>query len=433
MLNLPGKFYKDPIHKEISFDKKFSWIFDLTNTPEFKRLASINQLGVSHGLFPGATATRFSHCLGTYEITRRFIQNIDSPSINLKDVEVVLIAALLHDIGHGPASHCFEEYMSDIEQNEKVFQHEIFSQKLILNPKGKISEILVKNNLDPKRVANLLFGFNEKNRNRMWMQQLVSSELDADRIDYLLRDSYYTGANYGVIDAQLLIRWALFDETTARIFYSRRAIPLLENFLISRYHMYENVYWNVKSIAATWQVRAIFALLKEKILQNEIKIKDPFFNNTIYQILIEKNLDNVNLDDFILLNDHSFYAIIDSLKQLNDKVLSTFVKAYIAGENSFEVLWFESEKKRDIAYKKYYRKYIEKYQSLLKFFLRKVEFCMKDIYSPKNDSKRIWVEKNRTKICDLLELSPLISSIVRQNSIQKRTNFYLIYNNVFLD
>lgn len=433
MFALSGNFYKDPIHQEINFDNEFAWLFELTTTPEFHRLASINQLGLSYELFPGATATRFIHSLGTYEITRRILSSTNLWNTNRIKSSIVLAAALLHDIGHGPASHCFEEYMTDIDCHQQFFHHEFFSQKLILNPNGNVNKILQQNHVDPRQVADLLFASSNVVREAMWMQQLVSSELDADRIDYLLRDSYCTGANYGVIDPQLLIKWALFNESQQKIFYNRKAIPLLENFLISRYHMYENVYLNFKSITLVWQLRVVFSILRELLLNGELKLNDRIFNGTIYKILVDHDLDRVNLDDYILLNDHYFYSFINSLVDVQDKFLNQFVTAYVKGINLFKIIWFETEKERDAAYKRYYEKYQKKFSKQIKFLLAKINLKNTDIYMPKNDTQRIWVErKANNDLCDLLDLSPLIDAIVSKIS-KRKTNFYLIYSDYFFN
>ena len=138
-MNKQRKFFVDPILKEISFDNENYWMINLVNTPEFRRLSRIKQLGCSDIIFTSASHTRLSHCLGAYEITRRFINQLDLSIEHPYESKVLLCAALLHDLGHGPNSHAFEKYTG--------INHEEYTKKIILDKTTNIHKILVQNNL----------------------------------------------------------------------------------------------------------------------------------------------------------------------------------------------------------------------------------------------------------------------------------------------
>ena len=135
-------------------------MYKLLDTPEFKRLKNIKQLGLSALFFPGATHTRASHCLGAYEIMRQMLLNPSFKWISKTDRLTLLCAALLHDLGHGPHSHAFEDYFassfSGLSGHQRTFSHEHFSVQFIANERGSIAPILLKNNVDPLKVASLI-------------------------------------------------------------------------------------------------------------------------------------------------------------------------------------------------------------------------------------------------------------------------------------
>lgn len=177
MKNQTFRIYIDPILNEIVLNNKHSFINDLIHTKEFYRLGRIRQLGVTNIIFPSATHTRLSHSLGTYEITRRFINQLGLFKTHDYKAKHLLCAALLHDLGHGPNSHAFEKYTG--------INHEEYTKKIILDPSTNINKVLIKNKINPKLVTKIL----EERKNMDWATLLIDSQIDADRMDYLMRDS----------------------------------------------------------------------------------------------------------------------------------------------------------------------------------------------------------------------------------------------------
>lgn len=223
------KVFKDPVHRYVHVKDQLIW--ELINTPEFQRLRRIRQLGTTYMTFHGAEHSRFNHSLGVYEIMRRIIEKfMDQASWEEEDRLLCLSAALLHDIGHGPFSHSFE----------KVFDtdHEEWTQAIILG-ETKVNQILHKISSDfPQKVSEVI----GKTYDNKFIISLISSQIDVDRMDYLLRDAYYTGVNYGNFDIERILRVMRPHEEYAVIKHS--GMHAVEDYIMSRYQMYWQVYFH---------------------------------------------------------------------------------------------------------------------------------------------------------------------------------------------
>ncbi|WP_052663034.1 HD domain-containing protein [Mycoplasmoides pirum] len=389
------QFLKDPIHGEINFDDDTLWMYDILNTKEFKRLQDIKQLGLSIHTFPGASHTRASHCLGAYEVMRRILTKPSFKSISKNEKLILLCAALLHDLGHGPHSHAFEDYfLTSLDEDSKyLFHHEWFSVNLITNPKGEIAPILLKNNIDPNLVASLIQ--HDKKKNNLlpsWMTQLISSELDVDRIDYLLRDSYYTGTNYGYIDSRALIHWINFDSNKKCVSFSKKAIPIIENFLIGRYHMYQSVYLNEKTSLLVATLWFAFKRIKDLDFHN----KFDWNNNTELRDVLKiffanESVKKIDLDKYLFLTDSMFNSFLSTtyLKS-KDKILHKILESFFE-KNKYIMLLFDDFKIRDFEYKKFTN--LEN----AKYFVTKYEFPTKAFYSPNKNSSGITIFDDTSK------------------------------------
>lgn len=223
------KVFKDPVHRYIHVRDKLIW--DLIGTSEFQRLRRIKQLGTSYLTFHGAEHSRFNHSLGVYEIVRRIIDVFqDRPYWDNGERLLCLSAALLHDVGHGPFSHSFE----------KVFHldHEAWTRSIILGD-TEINKVLLKVDKDfPQKVADVI----EKTYENKLVVSLISSQIDADRMDYLQRDAYYTGVSYGHFDMERILRVMRPDEDQAVI--KKSGMHAVEDYIMSRYQMYWQVYFH---------------------------------------------------------------------------------------------------------------------------------------------------------------------------------------------
>ncbi len=220
------KEFYDPIHGFIGLT---STELKVVDHPLFQRLRHIRQLGNVYLVYPGADHTRFSHSLGVMHI-------IDKMAIKLRlepgDIKNLRMAALLHDIGHYPLSHTIESLMMSSYSDA---HHEIFGGLII--KKTSLKDILKDNGYEPEYIINIFQG---KEANPLFTA-LLHSELDADRIDYLLRDSFYTGVGYGKIDLDMIIRQMKVSDER-EVYIDRKAKFAIENYMIGRYHMYQAVY-----------------------------------------------------------------------------------------------------------------------------------------------------------------------------------------------
>ncbi len=237
--------FKDPIHKYIYVQDQLIW--DLINTKEFQRLRRIRQLGTSYLTFHGAEHSRFSHSLGVYEITRKIISQFERNQYESWPGEerlLCLCAALLHDIGHGPFSHSIEGVFG--------IHHEEWTIRMLLG-ETEVNRVLSRvSPVFPQKVAGVIAKTYEKEI----VVSLVSSQLDADRMDYLLRDAYFTGVNYGTFDLERILR--IVRPYKGRIVVKDSGMHAVEDYLMSRYQMYWQVYFHPVTRSAEVILNKIF-------------------------------------------------------------------------------------------------------------------------------------------------------------------------------
>lgn len=224
------KVFKDPIHKYIHVKDQLIW--DLIKTKEFQRLRRIKQLGTLYLSFHTAEHSRFGHSLGVYEIVRRMIDEsfVGREAWNNEDRPLALCAALLHDLGHGPFSHSFE----------KIFNtdHEAFTQAIITGG-TEVNEVLSRvSETFPQDVADVI---NKTHENKLVIS-MISSQIDADRMDYLQRDAYFTGVSYGTFDMERILR--LMRPSKKEVLIKESGMHAVENFIMSRYQMYWQIYFH---------------------------------------------------------------------------------------------------------------------------------------------------------------------------------------------
>jgi uncharacterized protein len=250
------KFLRDPIHGSIGFDKERErLIIDLVNTREFQRLRRIRQLGALFLTFHGAEHTRFTHSVGTAFMAKRMVDALKASgelARHGRSIErtrlVAIAAALLHDIGHGPFSHLYEKVFNDR-------RHEEWTRMIVRDRRGEIGRLLRRAGMTEEILAVY-----DRTSRHAFVSDIVSSQLDADRLDYLLRDSFMTGVAYGRYD----LEWILINLRLARrkkdprqrlALNAAKGYHAAEQFVIGRYLMYEQVYYHKTSRAAEQMIR----------------------------------------------------------------------------------------------------------------------------------------------------------------------------------
>lgn len=248
-----GKVFRDPIHRLIRIEREDEFVLALIDTPEFQRLRRIRQLGVSWLTYPGAEHSRFAHSLGVFNFVQRMIEVLrrrysgdEVGDYLTKHGQLVKAAALLHDIGHGPFSHMIERAFGSHAN------HESKTVDLIKDPEGEIGRVLNAHEISASDVADLI----QHTSSHSLLTDLVSSQLDADRMDYLLRDSYSTGVQYGLYDSEWLLNAMCVGRNPGNIegtdihrvwrlaLDERRGEKAAEQFILARAHMNEQVYFH---------------------------------------------------------------------------------------------------------------------------------------------------------------------------------------------
>lgn len=284
------KVFKDPVHRYVHVRDQIIW--DLIKTKEFQRLRRIKQLGTLYLAFHSAEHSRFNHSLGVYEIVRRMIDEIfmGRSAWNEKDRPLALCAALLHDLGHGPFSHCFE----------KIFDtdHEAYTQKIILGP-TEVNEVLSRVHPNfPKEVADVI---NKTHANKLVIS-MISSQIDADRMDYLQRDAYYTGVSYGSFDMERVLR--LMRPTEDEVVIKESGMHAVEDYLMSRYQMYWQVYFHPVSRGGEVLLNRVFKRAK-LLYDGGYKFKEPpkylvpFFNSNDVDVTQYLKLDEMVINYYL--------------------------------------------------------------------------------------------------------------------------------------
>ena len=259
---------RDPVHGLIAFEGLSEHVVrSLLDTREVQRLRRVRQLGLASLVFPGAEHTRFSHAIGAAHVMQALQHRIDACSDELPADQRLddqaraegLAAALLHDLGHGPFSHLFEEVLPHAKH------HERWTQEILLDPSTEVHQALESLSSGmSERVSGLLNG----NYRLGYLSESVSGTLDVDRADYLLRDSHMTGVRYGLYDLDWLLQaltFACVNGAWVLAIQGRKGLPPVESFFLGRHFMHQQVYHHKATRAAEALVRAIFTRVRELI------------------------------------------------------------------------------------------------------------------------------------------------------------------------
>ena len=238
------KLFNDPIYGFITFP--FDILYDIIEHPYFQRLRRISQQGLSHLVYPGAMHTRFHHALGALHLTCEAVNTLRSKDIDITDEEFegVCLAILLHDIGHGPFSHA-------LENNILPFHHEEMSLAIM--------EVL---NVEFNGKLNLGIEIFKGNYHKSFLHELISGQIDMDRLDYLNRDSFFTGVAEGVVSYDRII--TMLNVRDNRLVIEEKGIYSIEKFLVARRFMYWQVYLHKTGIAAEQMLIAFMKKLKNE-------------------------------------------------------------------------------------------------------------------------------------------------------------------------
>lgn len=301
------KVFKDPVHAYVHVRDRVIW--DLVATREFQRLRRIRQLGTTYLVFHGAEHSRFQHSLGVYEIVRRIVDDVfEKGVLDERDRLVALSAALLHDVGHGPFSHAFEQVFS--------LDHEQFTRRIILG-ETEINEVLRRVGEDfPQRVADVI----AKTYENPLVVSLISSQIDADRMDYLQRDAYYTGVSYGHFDMERILR--VMRPTEDGIVIKSSGMHAVEDYIMSRYQMYWQVYFHPVSRSAEVILTKILHRAKE-LYENDYAFRyEPVPFSSFFE-------GNPTVADYVALDESVLLAYFGFWQKERDPILSDLCERFL--------------------------------------------------------------------------------------------------------
>ncbi len=305
------KILNDPIYGFITIHHDI--IFDCIQLPEFQRLRRIKQLGLTSLVYPGAQHTRFQHVIGAMHLMDMAVKSLRSKDIEISQEEEigVLLAILLHDIGHGPFSHSLEHTILEGVNHEHISS--VLMQRINEKMSGKL---------------DLAIEIFENRYPRKFLHQLVSSQLDMDRLDYLRRDSFYTGVSEGTVGIERIIQ--MLNVKDNQLIVDQKGIYSVEKFLMARRFMYWQVYLHKTSIAADHLMLSI--LQKAKAILTE---RNDLFASPYLKYFLTKNVTQEDLNDdevifnFCNLDDNEILGAIKVWQNSSNKTLALMCQMLI--------------------------------------------------------------------------------------------------------
>jgi HD superfamily phosphohydrolase len=295
------KFIRDPLYDDfIIVDDN---LLKVVEHYAFQRLRRISQLGLVSYIYPGATHTRFSHSLGVMHLITRAIEIMERKGIKFdNEIKLALkFCALVHDVGHGPFSHALEWTILNIKHEDitKMIIDRIF-RNVIGNEIADISLKILNNEFEKK-----------------FVNELISSQLDMDRLDYIRRDAFYCGVHYGIIDIWRILQ-TLTITNDYKLAIEEKGKHAVEGYLVARYLMYWSVYFHKTNLSLQAMLSSIFNRLRD-LIENNIKIE--LIRNL--EIVIKKGLsDDEGLNAFLSLEDGDMFYLFKIWLNSKDKVLS---------------------------------------------------------------------------------------------------------------
>lgn len=314
---MPERNYRDAVHNIIRIDTSTpdgALAARLIDTPEFQRLRRIRQLGLAFFAYQSAEHSRFTHSLGAFHIATRLLDRLGSKyQIEENDRIAVRIAALLHDVGHGPFSHVMESILA--------FHHEEYTIGAVLDSKTAIGQVL--GDFSPE-IADSIAAIIRGNFRQKSLGQLISSQLDADRMDYLLRDSMMTGVKYGIYDLEWIIRSLEIDQSEDRLYVSSRGLYAVEDYLQARYYMFRQVYFHRTLRAAECVLRSLMRRAIELSAAGE-----PIFRaaNTAFDAILTGRA--LSVKEHFSLDDNDVLFHIKQWRNNQDPILADLSSRFL--------------------------------------------------------------------------------------------------------
>ena len=397
--NKVSKILNDPVYGFITLNRGI--LLDLIDHPYFQRLSRIKQLGLTYLVYPGAHHTRFHHAVGAAYLMKQALSTFKELGVNIQREEELgaLIAILLHDIGHGPYSHALEHSFLSGVSHENV--SEIFMRKLDEQYNGELS------------LAIQIF---RNEHHKKFLHQLVSSQLDMDRLDYLKRDSFFTGVSEGVVSNQRIIK--MFDIVDDEILIKEKGIYSIEKFIVARRLMYWQVYLHKTVLSAEFLLAKIISRARELLCNGEKLFVTPELNMFLTKNISKFELEQeVYLNAFASLDDNDIMTCIKVWMQSKDIVLSRLASMLIERKLlkvKISNTSFDDEQVNEI--RKIHQKELGLNDHEIKYFVFQ-EQMINNAYDPRKDTIKIKYKdgtvKDITDASDNLNVSALAKPVTK--------------------
>jgi len=395
------KIINDPVFGFIRIPKGV--LLSIVAHPDFFRLSRIKQLGGANMVYPGAQHTRFQHSIGAFHLTSKAVRTLQMKGVEITDEEAQAVEAaiLMHDIGHGPFSHVLEHTLISGVSHEEVSL--MIMEKLNRELDGQLAlAIRIFKDEHPKH----------------FLHQLISSQLDMDRLDYLRRDSFFSGVTEGNIGSARIID--MLDVKDDRLVVEKKGIYSIENYLVSRRLMYWQVYLHKTGVSAEHVL--INALSRAKLLarQGDDLFCSPALRFFLYQDIDRKRFmaDPACLENYLDLDDNDIMSALKVWQKSDDKLLAMLSQDFI-GRNIFHVEVTDEPASEDYIHgivTELATRYGVTTEDARRFLTNKLEIG-KDMYSTDEDKIEILMKDGTT--CDIAEVSDMLNITTLSKKVKK--------------
>ena len=391
------KVLRDPVHRYIHIEYEVIW--NLLNSRWIQRLRRIRQLGGAFSVYPGADHTRFSHSCGVYEIARRMVTEIPDLSEALSEREkiTVMAAALLHDVGHAPFSHAFEAIMKE--------SHETWSCRII-EEDPEIRGIL--EDASPGLSKDAADVIRHKSANPL-LTQIISGQLDADRMDYLLRDAYFTGTKYGEFDMERIFR--TMRVVDGRLVVKESGIYAVENYVMARYHSYWQVYYHPGARSYEAMLECLFRRLRDLTQKGSVPESIPEF----VPLLEGRRL---RLEEYFTLDEYACAYAFARLTRGSDPIAADLA-GRLVNRRMFDYMGADEANTARVL------SCLSQYGYDPDYYLAR-DRVMQAVYVPyhQDGDNAIWIRVHGGEIRELSEASMIVSSLLQGKTLRDARIYY---------
>jgi len=395
------KIINDPVHGFITINDDL--IYDVLSHPAFQRLRRIKQMALAYLVYPGAVHTRLHHALGAYHLMCMAIDELRAKDVEItpEEEQAAKLAILLHDIGHGPFSHALENTLVNIH-------HEIISEKLIEYLNGEFDGKL-----------SLALKIFKGDYHKKFLHQLISSQLDVDRLDYLARDSFFTGVSEGVIGYDRIIK--MFAVHKNELVVEEKGIHSVEKFLIARRLMYWQVYLHKTVLSSELLLVNILRRAKDLTRQGKQLFTTPALQTFLENEITEEEIPDNFIDSFILLDDNDIAASIKVWSRSEDKILKE-LSLRLLNRKLFKVKYYNPKDELDIdALRNSVQSKFELAEEELPYYFKQDE-TSNMLYTQETESIKV-MQKNGK----LIDISQVEHPLINASITEQVKKYYICY------